>query len=131
MENSFPITIDGREIELTPDNHGIAMFRFEPEYDYLDVQEQLGPTEEETRHTLVFRHRWMCIWMGRIAMGKEDKEILDEIEEAHGPFFAQTGWLSRVMVEDRASEFEKEMFVQSMLSDLNRAESPPKEWDED
>ena len=127
MAEPFPITVDGRDIELTPDNHGVALFRFEPEYDYIDISEPIGPNEEELRHTLIFRHRWLCLWMARIVLTHEDKEILTEVEEENEPFYLRTGWMSRVMIEDRPSEFEKEMYTQSLLGDLNRAYAPPED----
>lgn len=126
----FEVTVDGQDIELTPENHGIALFRCDPEYDYIDITVYEGPDEEETRHIVVFRHRWLCLWMGRIVLSQEDKDLLTAVEEENGPFFARTGWLSRVMVEDHASEWEKEMYTQSLLTDLNKADAPPEEWNE-
>jgi hypothetical protein len=126
----FEVKVDGRDIELTPENHGIALFRFEPEYDYIDITEPIGPDEEELKHTLIFRHRWLCLWMGRIVLSQEDKKLLEEVEEEHELFFMRTGWLSKVLIEDRPSEFEREMFTQSLMADLNRAEHLPEEWNE-
>ena len=126
MENEpFTITVDGAEIELTPDNHGIAMFRDKSEMDYLDVTEEVG-ADEETCHHLIFRHRWMILWMGRVAVLEDDMSLIHGLEEQNGTFRDRTGFNSKVMVEDHPSEFEEEMYVKASLHDLG--DTLPEDW---
>lgn len=125
----FEITVDGQDIELTPTNHGIAQFRHTPEYDYIDISVEEGPNEEETKHILIFRHRWLCLWMGRVALTTEDRVDLAGTDAEHGTFFDRTGFNSRVFLEDKASEAEMEMYTESLMGDLRRTSGMPEDWE--
>ena len=126
MKRPIEIVIDGgRTVELSPDNHGVAMFRETPEQDYLDITEYEG---DEEAHTLIYNHRWFCLWLGRVCIQKGDTDIVEALEEENGTAKDRTGWNSTVIVEDRPSEFENEMFTDYLLLDLNRTEGVPDDF---
>lgn len=109
------ISINGEPKELTPENVGIAMFRHDPELDYVDVHEPIEGEENE-RHTLVYGQRKLLLWMGHICLKDEDVEIARKAERELGSFTLQSGgWRPPVMIEDYASDWEKEMYVRSQL----------------
>ena len=125
----FTVGIDGQDHELLPDNHGVAMFRDTPEYDYFFVQEEVGPPDAlETKTHLVFRHQWLCHWMGNLALNGKDQLELNEVKEELGNFKERYGWASKVMIEDEANEFERECYTESLLGDLKGADTVPEEW---
>lgn len=119
------IIVDGRTIELTEDNHGLAMFRDMPEADYIDITEPVGPDDEEM-HTLLFRQRIVMLWMGRIALLEDDSQLLEAMEETNGTFRERTGYNSHVYIEDKPSEFELDMYIKSSLTDLS--DTLPSGW---
>lgn len=115
----FHLNVDGKGRKLTPENCGVAMFRYEPDKDYLDIWE----TDEggEERHTWVFGRREMLIWMGRVCLQRGDDKILRQTERDHEPFREHTGWNPTVFVEDKANDTENEIFISYLLNDLTKA----------
>lgn len=123
----FTLTIDGEDHEVLPENHGIAMFRRTPEYDYIDLSTEIGP-DEEVKHIMIFRQQWLCHWMGGLALNQPDAEHLRDTREELGSFRERFGWNSPVMIEDSAREFEVNMFTESLLSDLKGSDTIPEGW---
>lgn len=122
--------IGDRDVLLNLGNCGIALFRLEPEKDYLDYWEQSDENVDSVEHWWVFKHREMLIWMGGICIQAGDEEILQAWEEANGPFTDLSGgWRPRTYVEDEATPAENEMFIQSNLKDLG--DTVPEEFLDD
>lgn len=111
------VNLGGELVELLPDNVGIALFRDTPELDYLDYH---VPAEEDgevgERHIIIFRQRELLIWMGGVALTEEDRHILHASERKMGSFLLQSdGWRPSIYLEDSASEWETDMYVQSLM----------------
>lgn len=117
----FHLNVDGKGRKLTPDNCGIAMFRDEPDKDYLDIWEE---KDGEEAHTWIFGRREMLIWMGRVCIQRGDDKILRQTERDHEPFREHTGWNPTVYVEDVANETENEIFISYLLNDLDKVTGP-------
>lgn len=126
MDRPINITVNGNQISVTPENIGIAMFRHEPELDYIDIHEPVEGTDDE-RHTVIFNQRELLLWMGHICLKDNDIKTVRLAERKLGSFTLQSGgWRPPVFIEDHASEWEKEMYVQSLMvedlhADLNKA----------
>lgn len=115
------LTIDGKEFEVTQDNCGIAMFRFEEDdMDYLHVW------ADEDR--LLFRQRELLLWMGGIAVKEDDERLIRLANREHGSFFESMGWSPRVYVEDHASEAEMDMYLTLLTKDLKKTKGVPKDF---
>lgn len=113
------VEVAGESIRLEPENHGVAMFRDEPERDYLDIYRWNDEGEES--HIWIFNRREFCIWMGRVALSDEDQHILRHAEREHGTFRNRTGFNSKVFVEDKTTEWEAELYTEYLLNDLKKA----------
>jgi len=122
------ITINDEPVQVTPENLGIAMFRHNPELDYLDYHEVVEGEDVEN-HTLLFDQRELLLWMGGVALNEKDAKEIRLAERKLGSFALQSGgWRPQIFIEDYASDWEKEMYVKSQLpteenwhTDLNRA----------
>lgn len=111
------ITVNGEKVSATPNNTGIAMFRHTPDFDYIDFHEPQEGSDDE-RHVLVFGQRELLLWMGHICLKNEDIETVRLAERKLGSFTLQSGgWRPPVMVEDEASEWEREMYIRSQIPD--------------
>lgn len=120
-----PTRIGKRKISLALGNCGIAMFRLEPEKDYLDYWEE-KEEEEETEHWWTFRQRELLLWMGGIAVLEDDKRIMEAWEESKGSFTELTGgWRPPVSIWDETTEAENEWWLQGLLKDLNETKGLP------
>lgn len=113
------VNLSGEDVELLPDNVGIALFRNTPELDYLDYHE---PAEEDgeigERHIIVFRHRELLIWMGGVALTEADNHVLHTAERKMGSFaLLSGGWRPEVCVTDAATPWEVDMYVTSIIGD--------------
>lgn len=111
------VNLSGEDVELLPDNVGIALFRNTPELDYLDYH---VPAEEDgevgERHIIVFRHRELLIWMGGICLTEQDRHVLHTAERKLGSFaLLSEGWRPQIFIEDEASEWEKDMYIKSLM----------------
>lgn len=130
--SEFTIAVDGEDHELNTENHGIAMFRKTPEFDYIDISVEAGtPEEPEIKHIMIFRHQWLCHWMGGIALNASDQRRLAEDHAEFGSFREQFGWNSKVLIEDDATDFEKECMTESLMGDLRASEGLPESWLDD
>ena len=113
------VNLGGEDVELLPENVGIAMFRNTPELDYLDYHvpvENVGIAGE--RHIIIFRQRELFIWMGGIALTEQDAHVLRRSESKMGAFtLLSGGWRPEVCVTDSATAWEVDMYVQSILGD--------------
>lgn len=116
------VEVAGEKIELSPDNHSIAMFRDEPDRDYLDLYKHDEDGVES--HIWVFGRREMCIWMGRVALSHEDQQILRRSERTYGPFRSRTGFNSKTFIEDKTTEWEAELYTEYLLKDLEKVTGP-------
>lgn len=123
----FIVTIDGEDHALTEANHTVAMFRQTPEYDYLHIRPEDDPVDEQ-RNILVFRQQYLCHWLADLALNGEDRRTLEETTQKLGVFQEQFGFNSRVLLEDRANEFEIEYYTQGLMSDLNGTDTVPEGW---
>lgn len=124
--------IGGRQVELYIGNVGLAFFRLEQEKDYLDYREPKEvPDGEEPQDDIwwVFRHRQLMLWMHGAPVLEGDQEIIDEMTEANGDFTDYSGgWRPKAFIEDEASEWETEMYTQSLLKDLNSSDGLPDDF---
>lgn len=127
-ERPINVNINGQQIEATPDNLGIAMFRNKPDYDYLDFHQFEEGSDSES-HILVFGQRELLLWMGGVALTERDQREIRLAERKLGSFALQSGgWRPPVFIEDEPAPFEIDMYVKSQLPkdedwhiDLDRA----------
>ena len=103
--------------ELTTDNCGIALFRDNPDMDYLDMWEEQEDGSET--HTWLFNNRELVIWMAGAVAREKDRRLLQDANRTHGSFRENAGWNPPVCIEDEASPTEVELYTQSLLQDLN------------
>lgn len=112
----IPINIGDKKTTLALGRCGIALFRLEPEKDYIDVWEEVGDEEE---HHWVFKNREFLLWLGGVCLDQDDLDTLEKMNETNGLFTTFSGgWRPPVIVEDKTSPSEAEMYVRSNLSDL-------------
>lgn len=123
--SEFTLTVDGEDHEITDDNHTVNMFRDTPEYDYIVLRPETDP-ENEKRNILIFRHQWLCHWMGNIALNDDDRQRLEQSNTELGSFAGQFGFNSKTLIEDYANQFEVDYYVQGLTNDLNNG--IPEDW---
>lgn len=109
-EKPFNITIEGKKHKLTVENTGIALFWKERDCEYMDIHEPLEGKDEE-QHIWVFNHKEFLIWMGGVALDRDDLKILNLSEKKNGSFDERYGWRPPVMVEWKPSPLEEEMWA--------------------
>lgn len=118
MSKEFYLQIAKQPVVLTPDNCGIALFRNEPDKDYLDYYR---PTEDGEAHTWCFGRHELFIWMGGVALTQEDQKMLRKANREHGTFREQAGFNPTVVVEDETNQLEEDLWMEWMTSDLTKA----------
>lgn len=113
MGERKPIQINTEHgtLHLSPENCGIALFRLEPDKDYLDVWTP-ELEDPERQHWWIFNQREKLIWMGGVALQRGDDKILRMANRTLGSFAEHSGgWRPQVLIEDKASEWEDELYI--------------------
>ena len=108
----FRLSISGQTVELTPDNCGVALFRTQPDYDYLDTWE--WNINDEQEHTIAF-NPLVAHWIGGLALRQDDHRELRVAERENGTFRSKTNFNPQVIIEDEPSEAEKELYAKYLI----------------
>jgi hypothetical protein len=114
--------IEGQQLELTPENCGIAFFRDLPEADYIDIW--TGAVDDEQQHHWIFNNREKLIWMGAVCVQDGDERILHLANREHGSFKEQTGWNPSVLIEDMPRPYELELYAEQQTGRIEQ------EWEQ-
>lgn len=121
MSEVFRMKIDGQMIEATPDTLGVALFWDlvgEEDMDYFDYHTFENDDDEEESHLLCF-NPLAARWLGGMALRSADQRELKLSERNNGTFFEQSGWHPQVYVEQTPTAWEKEMYTQHLIKDLD------------
>lgn len=112
----------------------IAMFRLEPEKDYLAIavpDEDSLPDESEVESwdgsadeswVFIFDRPELVIWAGGLALTYEEREgsdaarhLLHSANRVKGTFREQYGWRPDVVLEDKANDRENEIYINYII----------------
>jgi hypothetical protein len=108
---TYPVAINGDMVNLNIHNIGVAMFRHRPECDYIDIH---VPTDEgQEEHTLIFNRPELVVYLGGVALSKEQERILHLANRENGSFQSKYGWRPPTFIEDYPSDHELDMWVEA------------------
>jgi len=86
--------------------------------DYIAVLLREGEGEEP-REYFVFDRIELAIWIGGVALGREQERILANANRAGGTFRSHMGWYADVYIKDQMIPEEEEVYAEYQLRDLD------------